>query len=288
MGTLRWVGAALTLTVALASTAGAQSAQAEARRHLSEGRRLYRELDFTGCVDAMRRALAVPGIDAAGRLEAWEYLGAAYVVLERRQDAEAAFREVFALDPYHVVREPSGSPKIERFVEELRRRLVPDAALDPAITLEARLPRAARVGRPTPVQVEVNGPPERAAAVTDVSLRLRGDDETEWSTVPLRADGAVFEGEVPPRPAAGHLDLYAEGRDAAGRVVARAGEPLAPLTLEVRDGAGGQTRPLRRRWWLWAAVGVVAVGLAAGIGVAAARADTAPSGTLPPGRVELP
>ena len=286
MGSLR----ALTLAavVATSSVAAAQSARAEVERHLDDGRRLYRELDFAGCVDAMNRALAVPGIDPAGRLEAWEYLGAAYVVLDRREDAEAAFREVFALDPYHVVREPSGSPKIERFVEELRARLVPDAALDSSVALDARLPRAGRVGRPTPVQVDVNGPPDRTEQVTQVALHLRGDDETEWSAVELEAVGATYEGEIPARSTTGELELYAEGRDAAGRVVARAGEPLVPLTMIVREGDEEATPPLRRRWWLWTIVGVVVVGLAAGIGAAAAGSDTAPAGTLAPGRVELP
>ena len=123
----------LILVVMLGSVASAQQPSARERvdRHLEEGRRLYRDLDFTGCVSAMNEALAVPGAHPAQRLEAYEILGAAYVVLDRPQNAEQAFREMFRLDPYHVVREPSGSPKIEQFVEELRARLVPDAALDP-------------------------------------------------------------------------------------------------------------------------------------------------------------
>ncbi|MCB9600595.1 MAG: hypothetical protein H6724_05735 [Sandaracinus sp.] len=258
------------------------SASREVERHLEDGRRLYRELDFPGSVDAMRRALNVPGVSAAQRLEAWEYLGAAYVVLDREAEAEAAFREVFALDPYHRVREPSGSPKIERFVEALRRQVVSDAALDPEVELRALLPAAARVDRPVPLRVEVEGPP----SVASVEARVRPDDEREWRSVPLeRVEEGAFEGELPAPANRGNLEVYAEARDARGRVVSRAGEPLVPLVLPVRER---DDVPLRRRPWVWVAVGVVVVAATVGIAVAAAGRETAPNGTLPPGQVTLP
>ncbi|MBX3250150.1 MAG: hypothetical protein KF901_23430 [Myxococcales bacterium] len=260
------------------------SARARAERHLADGRRLYRELDFPGCVDAMHRALGVPGVTAAQRLEAFEMLGAAYVVLDREQEAAAAFREMFRLDPYHRVREPSGSPKIERFVEELRATLVPDAALDPNVELRALLPAAARVGRPVPVRVEVEGP----RVVARVEVRQRPDDEREWRSVALRPSGDAFEGELPAPSGRGRLELYAEGRNSAGQVVTRAGEPLVPIVLEVRERDAEQAVPLRRRWWVWAAVGVAVVASAVVVGVVASRSERAPQGTLPPGRVELP
>ena len=261
------------------------SARARVERHLAEGRQLYRELDFTGCVSAMNEALAVPGAQPAQRLEAHEILGAAYVVLDRPRDAEQAFRAMFELDPYHVVREPSGSPKIEQFVEELRARVVPDAALDPTAHIEVTLPRATRADDATDVRVEALG---RIASATIV---LRGDDETEWSRIEMERTSAGFEAVIPPRGRAGSLDLYVEGRDAEGRLVARGGEPLLPLTLQVRAAGGREDpdeTPLRRQWWLWTIVGVVVVGAAVGIGVGVSGADRAPAGTLPPGRVVLP
>lgn len=260
----------------------ATSAASEVERYLADGRRAYRELDFPGSVDAMRRALNVPGVGAAQRLEAWEYLGAAYVVLDRDDEAEAAFREVFELDPYHRVREPSGSPKIERFVEGLRRRVVSDAALDPSVELRALLPAAARVGRPVSLRVEIEGPP----SIARVEARVRPDDEREWRSVPLeRVDEAAFEGELPAATERGNLELYAEGRDAEGRVVARAGEPLVPLVLPVRER---DDVPVWKRPWLWVVVGAVVVASTVGIAVAATSRETAPNGTLPPGQITLP
>ena len=258
------------------------SAAAVAAEHLADGRRLYRELDFPGCVDAMQRALAVPGVGPAQRLEAYEYLGAANVVLDREAEAEAAFLAMFELDPYHRVREPSGSPKIERFVEALRARTVADAALDGELRLEATLPRAARMDRPIPVRVDVEG-----GEVASVRVHLRGDEETEWRSVALPGGPRRFEGELPGLDTTGRLEVYAQARDAARRGGARAGEPLVPLVVEIRERVEDPT-PLRRKWWLWTAVGVVAAGVALGVGVAVAGRETAPAGTLQPGRVELP
>ncbi len=279
-----WVVVALAVcTVGLTDGVQAQSAHQEADRHLADGRRLYRELDFLGCVDAMNRALAVPGIADAQRLDAFEYLGAAFVVLDREDEAERAFREMFRLDAYHVVREPSGSPKIEQFVDELRARLVVDAALDRAVSLRAHLPRAGFVGADVPVRVEVEGPTENVATM---ALYIRADDETSWTRVPLTGTAPTFEG-VLRSDHVGELELYVEARDHEQRVVARGGGPLLPLTVRVR--AADRTRGDEpRRWWLWAIVGVLVVGAAVGIGVWAADGDRISDGTLPPGRVELP
>ncbi|MEM9068403.1 MAG: hypothetical protein AAGE52_07845 [Myxococcota bacterium] len=277
----------LALVLAMASLGAAQNARVEGAALVDEGRRLYRELDFAGCVDAMNRALDLPGAGDAVRLEAYEYLGSAYVVLDREPDAEEAFRAMIDIDPYHIVREPSGSPKIEEFVETLRRQLVSDAALDRSLSLSTELPRASRVGLSTNVRVDVDGPAERVSMVT---LYVRADDETEWHAVVLRGAGGSFEGTIPARRVAGELELYVEARDAAGRVVTRGAEPFRPLTLRIRERERGpsEEEPLRRKWWLWTIVGVVLVGLAVGVGVAVSDPERAGAGTLPPGRVELP
>ncbi len=260
------------------------SAAASVRRLLERGHELYRQLDFPGCVEAMQRALDVPGVLDAHRLEAYETMGAAFVVLDREADAAAAFRSMFEIDPYHRVREPSGSPKIERFVENERRSFVPDAALDPSVELHALLPRAARVGRAFDLRVQVRGSGRRPMARLD--LFLRGDEETVWRSVRLSGDGFDFAGEVEVAATPGALDLYVQARDAQDRVVARAGEPLAPLVVELRERLAEDA--FYRKWWFWTLVGVVVVGAAVGIGIAVRGGENAPNGTLPPFRVELP
>jgi hypothetical protein len=210
------------------------------------------------------------------------------VVLEQEDQAREAFLEMFAIDPYHVVREPSGSPKIARFVARIRSEAVPDAALDARVQLRAQLPRGGRVGRATRVRFRVTGPPR----VARVQVFVRGVGDEDWETVEAERSEGGFVAELPARSAPDELALYAEGRDTRDRVISRAGEPFAPLGLEIIPGSDGPTTggtggSILGEWWFWTGIGVVVVG-AVIIGIAATPAANAPEGSLPPGRIELP
>ncbi len=283
MAALRCAAIALALAL-VASGAAAQGrprAAAEAARLVDEGRRLYRELEFLGAIEVLERALAIPGLTPARRAEALEVLGAALVVLDRDDEARRAFERLFALDPYYEVREPSGSPKIARFVARVRAEVVPDAALDPEAEVELELPRALRVGQPSALRLRAS------PSVRRVRLYVRGADETEFAELAAASVAAsVFSVTLPARPRADELELYAVGRDAQGRVLARAGSPLAPLVLPVRLDAGGS---ILEEWWLWTSIGgAVVLGVVLGVALGLGGGDRAPSGTLPPGRVQLP
>ncbi len=259
----------------------ARTTTAEVEGHLESGRALYLQLDFPGVIDAMTRALAVPGASHRQRLEAYEYLGAANLVIDREAEARDAFERMLAIDPYHALREPSGSPKIRAFVEQLRRERVSDAALDPELELVVDAPEAARASATLPVAVEARG-----AEVATVRVHHRSDEEREFEATELAPAGeGAFEGEVPTPVTTGRMLLYAEARDGRGNLVGRAGEPHWPLEVDVRDEL---PKPLLRQWWLWTLVGVAVVGLGVGLGVGLSQGDQAPPGTLPPGRVELP
>ena len=264
---------------------GTGGARSEAERLSEEARRLYAELDFVGAVDAAQRALATPGVHDADRAAALDTLGSALIVLGRDEGAREAFEALFRLDPYWIVRDPSGSPRIRRFVESVRARVVPDAALDPEVSLRLDLPRAAHAGRGTRLRLEVSGPLPEGARVRVIA---RGDGELEWQAVLAEREGdARFSAELPARDAAEELDLYAELRDGAGRLVARAGGPFSPYRLPVRAAESGS---VLEEWWLWAAIGgaVVLAGAGSASGVATSGDERAPAGTLPPGRVQLP
>ena len=97
---------------------------------------------------------------------------------------------------------------------------------------------------------------------------------------------ALFLAVIPARPRSDELELYAMGRDDAERVVARAGSPLSPLVLPV---SLPEDAPLVEQWWLWTAVGGgIALAVVLGVALGVSSGQAAPSGTLPPGRVELP
>jgi tetratricopeptide (TPR) repeat protein len=283
---LRTLAIAIAAGAALRSAPGAAQVEAttEASRWIDEAHRHYAELDFALAIDAAQRALATPGIRDVERASALETLGCAYVVLGREANAREAFAALFRLDPYWLVREPSGSPRIQRFAEAVRASLVPDAALDPAVSLRLEMPRAARTGRAIPLEVHVEGAhPER------VAIRVRSEGEIEWGRVEGRARSPQrFEIALRALDDVQEIELYAEAYDARGRVIARAGGPLVPFRLPVRapheDDRSGD---------IWLGLGIAGgalalVVVAIAVGVAAAGPERAPAGTLPPGRVELP
>lgn len=276
---------------ALAASSSASSAAAqqpaEAQRALQEARQRYADLDFDGAVEAFRRALAAPGLSEAERLEALEYLGCAYVVLERPDGARAAFERMLRIDPYRVLREATGSPRIRSFVRRLRQRMVSDAALDESVVVRVRAPRRLRGGQRSTVRAEVGGPRELASAAL-VSRSSGG----EYRSRPMRGGGRHFEARLTAPEGPDELELYVIVRDSEGRVVARGGEPAAPVHVEIEPAPPPPLRPARspdvlRQWWFWTAVAAAAASGVV-IGIVVGTGQSAPSGSLPPGRVEIP
>lgn len=268
------------------------AAQSPAAR-IAEGRAAYEALDYEGAVAALEAALGSPSIGPLERAEALETLAFALAVLERERDAEQRLGELFALDPYYVVREPTGSPRIEALVERVRERIVPDAALTGELDVRLELPRRARAGAAVVVRVRVGG--GARSRVETVRVLVRGETEADWTSVEatLASTSAAerdYDAPLPSREAAERLEIYAEARDARGRLLARSGGPLEPAYLELEAGEaprGGED--VLTSWWLWTIVGVVVVSAGVGIGVGVGTSGGGVGdGTLPPGRVVLP
>jgi tetratricopeptide (TPR) repeat protein len=266
----------------------AQRAGEQARRLLDAGRAHYAELEYAEAVDALGEALRAAERDDAFRAEVLETLALTCFVMEREEAARDALRQLFALDPYYLVREPSGSPRVARFVEAVRGTLVRDAAIDPGVTVRSELPRQARADRAVEIAVVT------ASSVVSAEVVYRTDTSASWQRVQARGgDGeGRFVAELPALPEASEVSLYVEARDARRRVVARDAGPLAPIRLEVGTRTRGPERQeadLASEPWLWIVIGAVVVGAGVGIGVGVGlSSEGVPTGTLPPGRIELP
>lgn len=286
-----WAIVACIAAAGLVAPAGAraQRASSEARALLDVGRTHYADLDYAEAVEALTQALRMGERDEAFRAEVLETLAFTYLVLERDEAARDALRQLFALDPYYVVREPSGSPRVARFVESVRGTLVADAAIDPELSLRVELPRSARADRS--VEIAITGP----APISRLAVVYRSDTSASWERVEAAptAERARFLATLPALGDATEVSLYVEARDARGRLVARDAGPLAPRTLEVlsperpRGGEGGGD--LASEPWLWIVIGAVVVGAGVGIGLGVGLSDQGiPTGTLPPGTIQLP
>jgi tetratricopeptide (TPR) repeat protein len=260
---------------------------------LAEGQAAYESLDYEAAAAALEAALAAPSASPIERAEALETLAFALAVLDREQEAADRLAELFALDPYRVVREPTGSPRIESLVERVRRREVPDAALRADLDVRLELPRRGRAGEAVTVRVRVGG--AARAEVLSVRVRHRSETELDWHDT----DAGISEASPRERDydavltvpgGTERLEIYCEARDAQGRLLARGGGPLEPAYLEIASEPGRSAGDdVVGSWWLWTLVGVAVVGAGVGIGAGVAASEGGLSdGTLAPGRVVLP
>lgn len=283
-GTVRaGLGSMLVVALLLVS-ARAGAVDREVERLLADGRRLYSEMQYPAVVQAMRRALDVPGVSPVDQLEAYEYMGCAYVALQDETSARRAFRDLLVIDPYYVLREPSGSPKIREVFERARHEIAPDAALEPSLVLRISAPRRAVAGAPAEIRVEPSGP------VARMTLRTRPSGELSFERTPMTRSGRFFRGvlTLPDRERSYALEFYVEARNGRDGLIARGASPLAPRSIDVR---GAATTSSSSAWWqspwVWVGAGAVVVGSVV-LGVVLANSGGADEcGTLPPCRVQL-
>ncbi len=278
---------ALTLLIAFAGVARAEDAHAPAQKRLQEGERRWLDQDYRGAIESLQLVVGDPIATVDERARAYEYLGICWLVTGKKQKAREAFEELLALDPQYTLSEPSRSPKLRAFFEEVRARFVPGYRRDAAhsdVELDHSAPASAQAGRPLEVAASLQ---RGASSVEEVSLRARRQGLLTYDTRRLRREdeGHFRLTYSPPRDTADYvLEYFLEAKNGEGHVVARVASPERPIALTVRGVA--QATAWYRRWYVWATVGAVAVGVAVGVGVAES-AQHAPSGSLPPGKVDL-
>jgi tetratricopeptide (TPR) repeat protein len=278
---------AIAMALSLALPAHADDAHALVQKRQSEGERRWQDQDYRGAIDTLQLVVSDPIATVDERARAYEYLGICWLVLGKRAKAREAFEELLAIDPQYTLSEPSRSPKLRAFFEDVRNHFLPgyrknDRPSD--VELDHAAPPSAQAGRPLEVAALVT---RGAAAVEDVSLRARRQGLLTWDARHMRREdeGRFRLTYAPPRDATDYvLEYYLEARDAQGHVVARVASPERPIAIPVK-GVFLPT-PWFKRWFVWAAVGAVAVGVVVGVSVAES-AQHAPAGTLPPGKVDL-
>jgi tetratricopeptide (TPR) repeat protein len=275
------------LVVAVAAPAFADNPQDAVRARMSEGEERYQNQEYRAAIEAFDAVVHDPTATRDDRARAYEYLGMSWLILGKKPKARAAFEELLAIDPHYTLSDPSHSPKLREFFEEVRSSFVPGYGKSAGeAELEHDAPTGATAGRPIEMNVVVM---RGAPLVRAVTLYARRQGLLEYATAPLRGEGGRWKlSYTPPRDVTDYtLEYYVEARDDKGRVVARVASPERPIPLPVHGvPAVTATQPWFKRWYVWAAVGgVVAGGVI--IGAVAGTAERAPKGSLPPGTVSL-
>lgn len=258
------------------------------RARLEAGQKRYQDQDYRAAIEALSAVVQDAVATRDQRARAYEYLGMSWLILGKKSRAREAFEELLAIDPHYTLSDPSHSPKLREFFEDVRASFLPGyGRAQGEAELEHAAPTAATAGRPIEVQADVI---RGAPLVADVALEWRRQGLLTYAAEPMSGGGGRWRLKfAPPRESNDYaLEYYLEARDAHGRVVARVASPEAPLVLPVRGAPLPPPAPTAwyKRWYVWAAVGAVVAGAAIG-GVVAGTAEHAPAGTLPPGRVSL-
>jgi len=270
--------------VLLLSSVAHADAQAVVKQQLAEGEKRYADQDYRAAVETFNAVLADSASTRDQRARAFEYLGMSWLILGKKARAREAFEDLLSIDPHYTLTDPSRSPKLREFFEEVRAKFLPGYGHTDEAELEHSAPSGAVAGRPLEMSAVAT---RNAGVVKNVTLHARRQGLLSFSDEKLHgpdAGGRFTLNYAPPREASDYnLEFYLEATDAKGRVVARVASPSSPIVLPVK---GAPLPPLvwYKRWYVWAAVGAV-VGVAVIAGAVAGSAQRAPDGSL--GKVSL-
>lgn len=286
--TMRLLGAVLAAVVLVvaAPPAHAKDAGARIRKRLVVGKKLFDALEYRKAIRALRPVTTASVATRAQRLRAHELIGLSYLILGNKKRARAAFEDLLTIDPGYQLSDDTGSPKIRRFFDRVKRAFVPNASTD-RIELSHAAPKSAMGAHRVEIELLVG---RGAGQVKEVNLWYRRRGLLRYRRqrmVPYgRRDGrerwrARFSAPATDQPSA--LDYYIEAKDIGGRVVGRIAGPVSPLSIALSPGRVRKS-PWYRRWYVIAG-GAAALGITGAL-LFSASSDVAP-GTLEPGKVVL-
>jgi tetratricopeptide (TPR) repeat protein len=260
-------------------------AYAAEKEKLEQARRQYLAQEYERVVRLLQPLVGSPLATISEKVEAYELIGLSYLILGETKRAREAFENLLELDPGHVLRDPTGSPKIQRFYESVRESFLPGYRARAKVSLEHAAPSGAIAGRRVEVGARIA---QGGAEVGQVLVRWRRAGMLSFASIGMRREGLSLAASFlsPTDTASYQLEYYLEVRDPNGQALTRVGSPDRPLLILV-SGVAPRSESLIQKWWFWTAIGVAVVGgVTAGI-VAGAR-ETAPDGNLEPRRIQLP
>jgi hypothetical protein len=267
----RALAAVLLAGWALSSPARAVEA---AGARLADGVRRYEDQDYRRAIVVLEAVLGDPGASRAQKATAYEYTGLSWLILGQQQLARDALTALFKLDPRHPLSDPSQSPKLREFYEEVRKTVVPAPTPTPPVptppprseppSLTALAPSEARAGTRLTLRARL----EPGGAVRKVTLTWR-ERGGAFRRVAAVVEGEACRAEIDAPRSATALELYWEALGAGNATLAQAGSAEAPEALPLTGG--GPSVPGYKRWYVWTIVGVVVVGAAVGVGVELGR-----------------
>jgi hypothetical protein len=272
----------LFLLFALFSPAHADAPKVE--QALSAGETFFDEQEYAKVVKVLRVVLSDTDATRAQRLRALELTALSHLILGDEAEARTTFERLLDIDPGYQLTDQSGSPRIARFFDEVKKDVVPGFDADLVAVLDHAAPPEATAGRRLEIDLRATSGADNVKSVV-LFWRRRGEQDYREVAAAFRGD-ARWRVRLTPEASreAYAIEYYVEGRGLTDQTVARVASPEAPLAIAISAGTGSARKPLYKRWYFWAGVGGVAA-LATGAVILGTSGPD--DGTLPPGRVTV-
>ncbi len=258
---LPWTSA-LTLALCLFTTA---PALAQENPLIARGQQEYDDLRFEEALQTLSAALVRSGNSRQQQAHIYRLLAFTYLALGREEEASGAYRSMMPRDPdFQPGQEVS--PRIRDFFNQVRQQWEsegrPGSGPPPPVDIRHRSPPRAERGQAVELSAEVEDP---AGRVDRLVLAYRQGTEAVFNRLDTTRAEGHFVATIPGEHVAPPLvEYYFEALDAQGLPLAARGDVAAPLRIAV-PAPGGDN--IAEQWWFWTIIGVVAVGLAVGVGV---------------------
>ncbi len=246
---------------------------------VTEGRRLYEELEYRRAVKVLAEAARVADLSRDEQIEALRLLGLCQATLSDLAGAAATFKRLLEIDPSFTF-ERSTTPRILDLFDKVkstmpRREAPPPVLRETEIALAHVAPASAHPGRTLELAVTVSDPERRAARIV---VRYRASGAGGWSEVGAAVTGRSAVAQLPGIfVVVPGVEYYIAALDGSGRVLTSAGSEEQPIAVPVREEPR-VSAPVYRRWWFWTIAGVVlAGGVAGGVGAGVASRRGGPT-----------
>lgn len=261
------------------------SPSSKVRKRLARGKALFRDQEYRKAIRVLAPLRRDSRATRAQRLRALELIGLSYLIVGDRRRAREAFQDLLAIDPGYQLRDDTGSPKIRRFFDRVKRDYVPGFDAKAVAELEHSAPSGANAGRRLELDVTIK---KGEAKVREVVAKLRRRGVLGYGLTAnfRKRKGNTWRAKlVPPASTDGYvLEYYLEARDGTGKALGRVAGPETPLSIPVAPGSPRRKTRWYKRWY-FVAGGAAVLGLGAALLITSGGGT--PDGTLPPGRITL-
>jgi hypothetical protein len=230
---------------------------------IQTGRNLFEDQRYEESIQTLSAALLKPNTPKNDRIEIYRLLAYNYIALNQKDEAEAAVRGLFVLDPEFSLGS-SESPRFKDFFKEVKKKWEADGKPG-LVTEEAAPPKPASIKHTSPAQQEqgkeirltgeLDDPDKR---VSSVVLHYRAGSQAKFDKVDARLSERRFRtlipGDVVKPPL---VEYYFEALDGKGLPIASRGDATAPLRIAVPEPPKGSVFSSP---WFWTGAGAVVVG----------------------------